>query len=56
MFLWFQEKSYNWANNKKVEVFDSTVVEIVSSAGVCGFGEVKRTKIDIYWRKHQNVA
>jgi L-alanine-DL-glutamate epimerase-like enolase superfamily enzyme len=35
-----QEGSYKWSGGKSVTVFDSTVVEIQTDAGVSGFGEV----------------
>lgn len=35
-----KEGRYAWADGKFVEVFDSTVVEIVTDDGRCGFGEV----------------
>ncbi len=34
------EGSYNWSGGKSVSVFDSTVIEIETSAGVTGWGEV----------------
>lgn len=34
------EGSYNWSGGKSVQVFDSTVVEILTDAGVSGYGEV----------------
>ena len=34
------EGRYAWADGKYVDVFDSTVVEIVTDAGLSGFGEV----------------
>ncbi|MGI9331788.1 MAG: mandelate racemase/muconate lactonizing enzyme family protein, partial [Gammaproteobacteria bacterium] len=34
------EGSYNWAGGKSVQVFDSTVVEVRTDAGVAGYGEV----------------
>jgi L-alanine-DL-glutamate epimerase-like enolase superfamily enzyme len=34
------EGSYNWSGGKSVSVFDSTVVEIQTDAGVVGYGEV----------------
>ena len=34
------EGRYSWADGKYVEVFDSTVVEIVTDTDLCGYGEV----------------
>lgn len=34
------EGSYAWADGKKVDVFDSTVVELVTDEGISGYGEV----------------
>lgn len=34
------EGSYSWADGKKVNVFDSTVVEVITDEGVTGYGEV----------------
>jgi L-alanine-DL-glutamate epimerase-like enolase superfamily enzyme len=34
------EGSYQWSGGKSVSVFDSTVVEIETEAGITGFGEV----------------
>src|SRR5579859_2336339 len=34
------EGSYKWSGGKAVEVFDSTVVEVLTDAGVTGWGEV----------------
>jgi len=34
------EGSYQWAGGKSVSVFDSTVVEVQTNAGVIGYGEV----------------
>ena len=34
------EGSYKWSGGKSVKVFDSTVVEVETDAGVSGFGEV----------------
>ena len=34
------EGSYKWSGGKSVEVFDSTVVEIETDAGLLGYGEV----------------
>lgn len=34
------EGSYKWSGGKSVTVFDSTVVEVTTDAGVTGFGEV----------------
>src|SRR6476661_5962581 len=34
------EGSYKWSGGKSVSVFDSTVVEVVTDAGVTGYGEV----------------
>lgn len=34
------EGAYTWADGKKVEVFDSTVVEIRTDKGIKGYGEV----------------
>ena len=35
-----QEGSYKWSGGKSVSVFDSTVVEVETDAGVTGWGEV----------------
>jgi len=35
-----REGRYAWADGKYVDVFDSTVVEIVADDGTCGYGEV----------------
>ena len=35
-----QEGSYKWSGGKSVSVFDSTVVEVQTDAGVTGYGEV----------------
>jgi len=35
-----KEGSYNWSGGKSVTVFDSTVVEIETDAGITGYGEV----------------
>lgn len=35
-----KESSYQWAGGKSVEVFDSTVVEVIADDGLAGFGEV----------------
>ena len=35
-----KEGSYNWSGGKSVSVFDSTVVEVETDAGVTGWGEV----------------
>lgn len=35
-----REGSYKWSGGKSVDVFDSTVVEIVTDAGISGWGEV----------------
>ena len=35
-----REGSYQWAGGKSVSVFDSTVVEVRTDAGVTGYGEV----------------
>src|SRR5580700_1397161 len=35
-----REGSYKWSGGKAVTVFDSTVVQIDTDAGVVGFGEV----------------
>ncbi len=34
------EGSYSWSEGKRVDVFDSTVVEIETDAGINGYGEV----------------
>ena len=34
------EGSYKWSGGKSVEVFDSTVVEVQTDAGISGFGEI----------------
>src|ERR1700740_3647609 len=34
------EGSYQWSGGKSVSVFDSTVVEVETDAGVTGWGEV----------------
>lgn len=34
------EGSYKWSGGRSVEVFDSTVVELETDAGISGFGEV----------------
>src|SRR5947209_4633506 len=34
------EGSYKWSGGKSVEVFDSTVVEVTTDAGLVGYGEV----------------
>src|SRR3974390_1906360 len=34
------EGSYKWSGGKAVSVFDSTVVEVATDAGITGFGEV----------------
>ena len=34
------EGSYKWSGGRSVEVFDSTVVELKTNAGIAGFGEV----------------
>ena len=34
------EGSYNWSGGKSVSVFDSTIVEVVTDAGITGWGEV----------------
>src|SRR5262249_60645030 len=34
------EGSYKWSGGKSVTVFDSTVVEVQTDAGVTGYGEV----------------
>jgi L-alanine-DL-glutamate epimerase-like enolase superfamily enzyme len=35
-----KEGSYRWSGGKSVDVFDSTVVEVMTDLGVTGFGEV----------------
>ncbi|HLK16116.1 MAG TPA: cis-3-hydroxy-L-proline dehydratase [Fimbriimonadaceae bacterium] len=35
-----KEGSYKWSGGKAVEVFDSTVVEVLTDAGITGWGEV----------------
>jgi L-alanine-DL-glutamate epimerase-like enolase superfamily enzyme len=34
-----KEGRYNWSNDNSVEVFDATVVEIETDAGIAGYGE-----------------
>src|SRR5262247_3692845 len=34
------EGSYKWSGGKSVSVFDSTIVEIETDAGITGYGEV----------------
>src|SRR5437879_7703767 len=34
------EGSYKWSGGKAVSVFDSTVVEVETDAGITGYGEV----------------
>ena len=34
------EGRYSWSEGKYVEVFDSTVVELITDEGLCGYGEV----------------
>src|SRR5262249_39686446 len=34
------EGTYNWSGGKSVAVFDSTVVQVETDAGITGFGEV----------------
>jgi L-alanine-DL-glutamate epimerase-like enolase superfamily enzyme len=34
------EGSYKWSGGRSVEIFDSTVVELKTDAGIAGFGEV----------------
>ena len=34
------EGSYQWSGGKSVTVFDSTVVELLTDAGISGHGEV----------------
>ena len=34
-----KEGRYNWSNDNSVAVFDATVVEIETDAGICGYGE-----------------
>src|SRR5437660_2557668 len=34
------EGSYKWSGGKSVNVFDSTVVEVITDAGIVGYGEV----------------
>ena len=34
------EGSYKWSGGNSVDVFDSTVVEIRTDAGITGFGEI----------------
>src|SRR6516164_8071773 len=38
--LQLHEGSYKWSGGKSVNVFDSTVVEVQTDAGVTGYGEV----------------
>src|SRR6202163_57702 len=35
-----KEGSYKWSGGKSVDVFDSTVVEVLTDAGITGWGEV----------------
>ncbi len=35
-----KEGSYKWSGGKSVNVFDSTVVEVLTDAGITGWGEV----------------
>jgi L-alanine-DL-glutamate epimerase-like enolase superfamily enzyme len=35
-----REGSYRWSGGKSVSVFDSTVIEVLTDAGVTGYGEV----------------
>jgi len=35
-----KEGRYSWSGGKFVEVFDSTVVEVVTDEGLTGYGEV----------------
>ena len=35
-----REGSYRWSGGKSVTVFDATVVELVTDAGISGWGEV----------------
>ena len=35
-----QEGNYSWSEGKSVDIFDSTVVQIDTDAGISGFGEV----------------
>lgn len=35
-----KEGSYNWSEEKRVDVFDSTIVEIKSDSGITGYGEI----------------
>ena len=34
-----REGSYRWSGGKSVTVFDSTIVELVTDAGISGWGE-----------------
>ncbi len=34
-----KEGRYSWSNGHFVEVFDATVVEVATDAGICGYGE-----------------
>ena len=34
-----KEGRYNWSNDNSVAVFDATIVEIETDAGICGYGE-----------------
>ena len=34
------EGTYSWSEGKSVDVFDSTVVQIETDAGITGYGEV----------------
>ena len=40
------EGNYTWSEGKRVDVFDSTIVQIDTDSGVTGFGEVCRTITD----------
>ncbi|MEM9412627.1 MAG: enolase C-terminal domain-like protein, partial [Planctomycetota bacterium] len=35
-----KEGKYSWSGGKSVEVFDSTVIEILTDTGIAGYGEV----------------
>jgi L-alanine-DL-glutamate epimerase-like enolase superfamily enzyme len=40
VYLPLHEGSYKWSGGNSLNVFDSTVVEIQTDAGMCGYGEV----------------
>ena len=41
------EGSYKWSGGRSVDVFDSTVVELQTDAGITGWGEVYRLPLEI---------